>query len=78
MKVLTLPKEKLENLLKLKISNDIIKIKLSRKRKSPVRLVIRLTGIRKGFAGKRFPDRTREQFLANEKFIRSAYPGNKK
>lgn len=41
-----------------------------------VRLVIRLTGIRRGFAGKRFPRRTHEQFLANEAFINSAYPSD--
>ena len=40
-----------------------------------VQVVIRLTGIRKGFRGLRFPDRTRAQFEANERFIRSAYPG---
>jgi hypothetical protein len=40
-----------------------------------LQLVICLTGIRKGFAGVRFPERTREQFLANERFLRSAYPG---
>jgi hypothetical protein len=39
-----------------------------------VRLVIRLTGIRRGFTGYRFPDRSRVQFEANERFIRSAYP----
>jgi len=38
--------------------------------------VLRLTGIRRGFAGKRFPRRTREQFLANEAFINSAYPSD--
>lgn len=41
-----------------------------------VRLVLRLTGIRRGFAGKRFPARTREQFEANERFIASAYPSD--
>ncbi len=41
----------------------------------PVRVTVRLTGIRKGFRGKRFPVRTREQFEANEEFINSAYPG---
>ena len=41
----------------------------------PVTVTIRLTGIRKGFAGKRFPARTQAQFEANEKFINSAYPG---
>ena len=39
-----------------------------------VQVVIRLTGIRKGFLGHRFPDRTSAQFEANERFIRSAYP----
>lgn len=39
-----------------------------------VRLVVRLTGIRRGFRGHRFPDRTPAQFEANERFIRSAYP----
>ena len=39
-----------------------------------VQVVLRLTGIRKGFAAHRFPDRTRAQFEANERFIRSAYP----
>lgn len=38
------------------------------------RVVLRLTGIRRGFAGKRFPLRTYEQFLANEAWINSAYP----
>ena len=41
-----------------------------------VRLVLRVTGIRRGFAGKRFPLRTREQFEANERFINSAYPAD--
>lgn len=38
-----------------------------------VQVVIRLTGIRRGFHGLRFPNRTRSQFEANERFIRSAY-----
>jgi hypothetical protein len=41
----------------------------------PLRIVLRLTAIRRGFLGKRFPERTREQFVANERFIQSAYPG---
>lgn len=45
------------------------------RKKKEVRLVIRLTGVRKGFCGHRFPNRTREQFEANERFIQSAYPG---
>lgn len=42
----------------------------------PVRVVVRLTGVRKGFAEHRFPDRTAEQFEANERFIQSAYPAS--
>lgn len=38
-----------------------------------IRLTLRLTGIRKGFAGVRFPDRSQAQFDANERFIKSAY-----
>jgi hypothetical protein len=41
----------------------------------PETVQVRLSGVRKGFAGKRFPTRTREQFVANEAFINSAYPG---
>jgi len=37
---------------------------------------VRLSGVRKGFKGRRFGDRSREQFEANEKFIGSAYPAN--
>ncbi len=37
------------------------------------RVVVRLSGIRRGYAGVRFPPRTRAQFEANERFIRSAY-----
>lgn len=37
-----------------------------------VRVVIRLTGIRRGFAGLRFPDRTAEEFEANERFLKMA------
>ncbi|MCE5310449.1 MAG: hypothetical protein LLG20_22660 [Acidobacteriales bacterium] len=38
-------------------------------------VMIQLVGIRRGFLGKRFPRRSREQFEANEAFINSAYPG---
>jgi hypothetical protein len=38
-----------------------------------LRVVLRLTAIRKGFAGHRFPDRSKAQYDANERFIRSAY-----
>ena len=58
------------------IENDVVKIKISRKRKKSVKITLRLTGIRKGFANNRFAERTKEQFIANEKFLRQAYPGN--
>lgn len=35
---------------------------------------VKLTGVRKGFAGYDMPERSRRQFVANEKFINSAYP----
>ena len=50
-----------------------VELKFAKQSKSLVQLVIRLTGIRKGYAGDRFPNRTQTQFEANEKFIRSAY-----
>lgn len=40
---------------------------------SQLRLIVRLSGIRQGFVGHRFPNRTKEQFDANERFINSAY-----
>jgi hypothetical protein len=58
------------------VENDTIRVRLgARSDEQSVNLVIRLTGIRKGFRSQRFPNRTEEQFLANEAFIRSAYPG---
>lgn len=44
--------------------------------RNDVRVTMRLSGIRRGFVGKRFPARTRRQFLANERFINSAYPAD--
>ncbi len=42
----------------------------------PGTVQVRLSGIRKGFASKRFPTRTHAQFVANEAFINSAYPAS--
>ena len=56
------------------VEDDTVRVRLGASGQS-VNLVIRLTGIRKGFRSQRFPNRTEEQFLANEAFIRSAYPG---
>jgi len=57
-----------------RVEGDEMVIRFAQENPEAVRLVISLTGIRKGFAGLRFPDRTRRQFEANERFIRSAYP----
>jgi hypothetical protein len=58
------------------VQDDRIRVRLGqRQTDEPVRLVIRLTGTRKGFRGHRFPERTREQFVANEAYLRSHYPG---
>jgi hypothetical protein len=58
------------------VENGTVRVRLgARDEDSPVVLAIRLTGIRKGFSSQRFPDRTEQQFIANEEFIRSAYPG---
>jgi hypothetical protein len=40
-----------------------------------LQVVVTLTAIRRGFAAKRFPDRSHAQFIANERFLQSAYPG---
>jgi len=40
----------------------------------PSKVGVRLSGIRRGFRNLRFPDRTKNQFEHNEKFINSAYP----
>ena len=40
----------------------------------PSKVTLKLTGIRKGFKHLDMPERSKEQFIANEKFINSAYP----
>jgi len=58
------------------VENNAVRVRLgAREADDPVTLTIRLTGIRRGFHSHRLPDRTKAQFLANEEFIRSAYPG---
>jgi len=39
-----------------------------------VRLVVKISAIRRGFAGVRFGDRTRAEFEANERFLGMARP----
>ena len=40
----------------------------------PNKVTLKLTGTRKGFEGFDMPERSKEQFTANERFINSAYP----
>lgn len=40
----------------------------------PCRATVYVSGIRKGFAGLRFPDRNQAEFKANERFLKSARP----
>ena len=40
----------------------------------PNKVTLKLTGTRKGFKGFDMPERSKEQFIANERFINSAYP----
>lgn len=40
----------------------------------PKNVVVRLTGVRRGFRNLRFPSRSKLQFVMNEMFIQSAYP----
>ena len=47
---------------------------LTDKRRRPTLVNAKVSAIRKGFKGMRFPLRDREQFLANERHLNSAYP----
>ncbi len=40
----------------------------------PSKVTLKLTGVRKGFKHLDMPERSKEQFTANERFINSAYP----
>ena len=44
--------------------------------KRPTKLVVRLSGIRKGYLGTRFPNRDGKQYIANKQFINQAYGKN--
>ena len=44
------------------------------RRKLPKSIAVKISGIRRGFKGMRFPTRTEAQFAANERFLNSAYP----
>jgi hypothetical protein len=57
------------------VEGGAIRVRFDTQRKRrKLRVVFKLTGIRKGFTGQRFPSRTRNQFEHNERFINSAYP----
>ena len=51
-----------------------VSIEIVTRRKLPESIVIKLSGIRRGFRDMRFPIRTEAQFQANERFLNSAYP----
>ena len=57
------------------VDNGLIDVRFSERHPDrTLRVVLRVTGIRKGFAGMRFPERSKAQFVANEAHIKSAYP----
>ena len=56
-----------------KVKGGNVELRFAAQAEATLQVVIRLTGIRKGFNGMRFPDRTKEQFVKNEAFINSAY-----
>ena len=53
------------------VEGSDVRIRVAGKEAS--RIVLRLTGIRKGFKGVRLPAKTREEFLKNERFIRKVH-----
>jgi hypothetical protein len=55
------------------IEGDQIRLQTARRPQQPLRVVVHLSGIRRGFRQLRFPSRTKAQFVANEAFIKSAY-----
>lgn len=57
------------------VSGNTVRVTFEHQRPGRMlRLVMRMTGIRKGFAGMRFPERSERQFKANNAHIDSAYP----
>jgi len=57
------------------VRGPVVKLRFENQTDEELRLVIGVRGTRRGFRGMRFPNRTREQFVANERFLKSAYPG---
>jgi len=57
-----------------RVARGILTVETFMLRAKPSVVTVRLTGVRRGFAGLRFPSRSRRQFDANEAFINSAYP----
>jgi len=57
------------------VEGNILKLSAyARKDRRPSSVNLKLTGVRRGFAGYDMPERSRAQFEANEKFLNSAYP----
>ena len=52
----------------------VVKLRFAEQADDDVRLVLSLRGTRRGFAGVRFPNATREQFNANERFLKMRNP----
>ena len=57
------------------VGGAVVQLRFAEQLDDEVKLVISLRGTRKDFKDVRFPSRTREQFEANERFLKSAYPG---
>lgn len=57
-----------------RIAKGMLTIETNWLGRRPSVVSVRITGVRRGFAGLRFPSRTLRQFTANEEFINSAYP----
>lgn len=56
------------------VEGGAVNIEIVTRKKLPVTLTMKVSGIRRGFKTMRFPSRTETQFLANERFLNSAYP----
>ena len=62
-------------LIGAEVVGNVIKVQFSSEKDNDIRVVFSLCGTRRGFLGVRFPERTSEQFEANERFLKSAHPG---
>lgn len=56
------------------VDGEDVNIEIVTRKRLPATLTLKISGIRRGFRTMRFPSRTEDQFLANERFLNSAYP----